>query len=458
MKIRKISLKNHPILGNLDLDFTKPDGSVHNTIIFVGENGCGKTTILKWISDLKKLHHVNKKIDYEFCLECITHWEHKVCAYPKPGVIHKMWNTTAKPKEFDCEPATDSVGNKIRIPFHSVYCQGASGIYPDQISTITTKRERDDDIYEQDKNLATFVKQLIINSDSEDADDILNWVRANPDTIPPTDIIEPRIKKIKRFIDPIFDNIQYKKIITHEKVVNGFNTVVKDVVFVKNDKEIMLDDMASGEKQVIFRTIALLHNMRGYHYPYISTEANISIDEPEISIHPKWQSKIFETYKNIAKSSDSQLFMATHSEHIIKNAIDSGDLIIILKESNDGSIYAKKMDDLELASKKNIFKPTYAQIIYEAFGIPTGEFHNELYQYIIDESGKLIFDNMSTKDFPHNKERILSDGSIWQNRKISMPTYIRHQYNHPNSYNSYSEQDLIDSIESMKNAIKLKKI
>lgn len=48
--IRKIKWNDHAILGNLELDFTKPDGSVYNTIVLAGENGTGKTTILETLS------------------------------------------------------------------------------------------------------------------------------------------------------------------------------------------------------------------------------------------------------------------------------------------------------------------------------------------------------------------------------------------------------------------------
>ena len=46
MKFRKITFNNHPILGNLHLDFTDANGNAVDTIILAGENGCGKTVIL----------------------------------------------------------------------------------------------------------------------------------------------------------------------------------------------------------------------------------------------------------------------------------------------------------------------------------------------------------------------------------------------------------------------------
>ena len=53
--IKKIKWNNHPILGNLELDFTKTDGGIYNTVIFAGENGAGKTTILDSLSTFLNL-------------------------------------------------------------------------------------------------------------------------------------------------------------------------------------------------------------------------------------------------------------------------------------------------------------------------------------------------------------------------------------------------------------------
>ena len=43
--IKKIKWKEHPILGNLELDFCKKDNICYNTIILAGENGTGKRCI-----------------------------------------------------------------------------------------------------------------------------------------------------------------------------------------------------------------------------------------------------------------------------------------------------------------------------------------------------------------------------------------------------------------------------
>ena len=51
MRIKSLELVNDPKIKNLKLDFTV-DNVVQDTIIFAGNNGCGKTTILDNIYSL----------------------------------------------------------------------------------------------------------------------------------------------------------------------------------------------------------------------------------------------------------------------------------------------------------------------------------------------------------------------------------------------------------------------
>lgn len=51
MKIRKVKWANHPILGNLELNFINPTtNKSYSTIVLAGENGTGKTTILETLN------------------------------------------------------------------------------------------------------------------------------------------------------------------------------------------------------------------------------------------------------------------------------------------------------------------------------------------------------------------------------------------------------------------------
>ena len=49
VRIKSLKLKDHPVLGDLELDFTIGD-RVADNIIIAGENGCGKTALLNVIN------------------------------------------------------------------------------------------------------------------------------------------------------------------------------------------------------------------------------------------------------------------------------------------------------------------------------------------------------------------------------------------------------------------------
>ena len=55
MKLAKLVIENNPILGNISLDFRDKKGIVVDNIIFAGENGSGKTTILNIIARNHKI-------------------------------------------------------------------------------------------------------------------------------------------------------------------------------------------------------------------------------------------------------------------------------------------------------------------------------------------------------------------------------------------------------------------
>ena len=54
MYLSHLHIKNHPILKDLNLDLINPKtNEPYAVVAFVGENGCGKTTILRMISGLE---------------------------------------------------------------------------------------------------------------------------------------------------------------------------------------------------------------------------------------------------------------------------------------------------------------------------------------------------------------------------------------------------------------------
>ena len=47
IRVRKIKLSNHPVLGNLELDFTDSSNQAVDTVIIAGNNGIGKSSLVE---------------------------------------------------------------------------------------------------------------------------------------------------------------------------------------------------------------------------------------------------------------------------------------------------------------------------------------------------------------------------------------------------------------------------
>jgi len=107
------------------------------------------------------------------------------------------------------------------------------------------------------------------------------------------------------------------------------------------EKEFDINGLSSGEKQLFLRALSL---------KFLEVNNSIIlIDEPEISLHPKWQSKIIKLYENIGEN--NQLIIATHSPHIIGN-IEAKQLRI-MKKDNDG-IAVINGDEIDETSGQNV--------------------------------------------------------------------------------------------------------
>lgn len=77
--------------------------------------------------------------------------------------------------------------------------------------------------------------------------------------------------------------------------------------------------MSSGEKQIIYRGGFLLKDAAAMNGAFVF------IDEPEISLHPRWQ-KIMDYYKGIFTDENgiqtSQIFVVTHSRLLFTMKIE----------------------------------------------------------------------------------------------------------------------------------------
>ena len=447
MKIRKVKWANHPILGNLELDFVNPvTNKPYSTIVLAGENGTGKTTILETLNTFLSIGSFEPFDGIEYEVE-----DKRYILTPSniPGSLKTFFtrydveNNTSENIHSDKNNSPDSIHSDNKDPrsYGSVFSRPRADYKTSKIESVKTN-ELDKNKYDSDKDdNFTSLKQLIVdvqNQDNEQYRDINDKRNQQGQAPMSTADFEPasKIYRFKSAFNGFFETIKYKKV--------GNASGEKVVIFEKHGIEIPIDVLSTGEKQVVFRGAYLLRNIN------VLQNSTIMIDEPELSMHPLWQKKILQYYKNLFTDANSnqtaQLFFASHSEAVISEALKDLDKtkVIVLKRDGNGQVSANC-----IGTPAVLPYTMAAEVNYQAFELVSTDYHNALYGYIEAEGWKNNFD----AQYPtvgYNRER---NGTVITQR-ITLTEKIRHIIHHPeNRNNSYTEEDLKESIERMRSFI-----
>lgn len=340
--------------------------------------------------------------------------------------------------------------NKDPRSYGSVFSRPRADYKTNKIESVKTN-ELDKNKYDSDNDdNFTSLKQLIVdvqNQDNERYSDI-NDERQTQNLPAMTKGEFEQISKIYRFknaFNNFFDKIKYKK------VSNKANEKV--VLFEKNGAEISLDHLSTGEKQIVFRGAYLLKNLS------LLNNSTIMIDEPELSMHPKWQEKILQYYKTLftddAGNQIVQLFIATHSDHVLKEAFRDqiNTLVIVLNESN-GIIQSK-----HIIAPNILPSITIAETNFLAFDIVSNDFHIELYGWLqqkesltsIADTDNFIVSHPLYNPLLHEKIYTHPNGKTTYH---SLSTYIRNAIDHPSTTTVFSPDELRTSIELLINILR----
>ncbi|MDP1727976.1 MAG: AAA family ATPase [Bacteroidota bacterium] len=441
MKIKKVKWKNHPILGDLELDFIDTTtGDPFDTIIFAGENGTGKTTILESISTF-----LNRgSFEYFDSIEYIINGRiYKAVPLIHPNIkdfynmIDDSGTTTAMNSNKNNNPTAIDT-NTLDIRHYGCIFSKARADYRTTKITSTTTKALDLEKYDiDDEDDFTSSKQLIVdvqNQDNSSYAEINKNLGATPKSwneFYPTS----NIYRFKNAFDNFFNKLEYEKVTD--------NNSEKEILFKKNDKFISIDKLSTGEKQIVFRGIYLLKNNNKLN------GSAIMVDEPELSMHPKWQKNILKYYKDLFTETDiqkTQLFIATHSEHVLNEALkDKAQNIVIALNETSGVINAKRID-----APSVLPSITNAETNYLAFDIVSNDYHIELYGWLQQKESKSTV--KSCDDFikaHHLYSSTTHDkpSSFGNTNYETLSTFVRNAIDHPDLTRTYTEIELRTSTE-----------
>lgn len=347
-RIKRIQFSNHKILGNLELDFTDRSGKAVDTVILAGENGVGKSVILNALYSYASC----KPSDCAQMVVEIDRQREVTLSYYKKTAFgsRDVWvndnaglNTIASTKMFSEKYNFNGIYSDVDIIFESANINSVTSM---QLDEACKSRK-------STKNLPQQINQLLVDIQSIDDSNLSEAYREATETGKDTNTIDVP-QRMQRFIgafDSMFDNLKYYRIVNE----NGH----KSILFKKGDTIIPIDMLSSGEKQVVYRGCFLLKDVNAMNGAFVF------IDEPEISMHPNWQTRIMDYYKGIFSDSNgkqtSQIFVVTHSPFIIHNENRKDDKVIVLVRDSDGRIRVK--DKPEYYNCKSI------EAVQDAFSI-----------------------------------------------------------------------------------------
>ena len=305
MRLSQIEFKDHPILKNLKISFVKDNGEIYSNIIFVGENGCGKTTILNELFNYDNSEYiVNKEQNFNLCGQC---------------------------------------------GYKSIYI--AQDIkFRNAVNNINEKMKGD-----------------IIYKDITDINNTNGYEGANVMSLNKNNIVNDNRMLVEKVNDFHNERIKEFLINTNERLMDDISKQVSIDGYISIPK---VDTYSSGEQELILRLETIKSR--------VSLNLDmILLDEPETSLHPKWQLKIIPFIIDILQDNNSgerdlQLFIASHSENVLKSIFDREDTLIVRLYKDNDEIKSQSITNMDTV----LTKTTIAEIQYLVFDIISSEYHN----------------------------------------------------------------------------------
>ena len=286
MKLRKLHIEDYKMFKDFDISFVDENDEPLPIVVLAGVNGSGKTTLLEFLySNFDILHRGDK--DY---IEYI---------------------------EFDFRQ------NKYILKIIGNKPSNTRGMTFAGISELEKAQK-----IENAKKNKTLIYFLVEVNDSRklEKEFVKYWYNQVKFYNKRNDEITESLQK---FIKESFEGLDLHFTYSHIDE--------DDNIFFQNDnnEKFKISELSTGEQTLLSKVL----------YLFLKEYKNqvILIDEPELSLHPKWQNQILKIYKNFALKNECQIIIATHSPHIITNA--ENQYIRFLEKNNEGNVVA--MNDIQ---------------------------------------------------------------------------------------------------------------
>lgn len=347
VRIRRIELRGHPGVGDLSVSFLGEDNTAYDLVVVAGGNGSGKSAILEAIHAAMSgdsghaLGVISLEIDLTPHEIDALRPIHALDGAVVPSRIvtlrynshetknwTEMWQVSWDNEQG--EPQTRSLhmyDQRARALFRAMFNE-AGVDYQTRTPEAITALALDSTAQTSSRStgIARQISQLLIDVRAADAEELLAWTKENPGQIPPPDIVEPRFQRFSAAFSKMWPSKRFKR------VRRDGNSMFLE--FEEFGRISTIDRLSTGEKQIAFRGGYLLRDRD------LLAGAIILVDEPELSLHPDWQSRIVSFYREITRQPDGthpQLIIATHSPFIVHGA-PGAKVVILEKNAETGGV------------------------------------------------------------------------------------------------------------------------
>ena len=359
MKIKNLHIKEFKGLRDISINFEKNDEPL-DLVVLAGSNGSGKTRVLESI-----LQYFQDHIQYNYRgnsnkIEIYFEEKEKICRNNvgdemelyeglKSFSYHEIDNPRNEKhikikKELNILPKIIYVPTEINFQKMNTASTTLVQEY-NFINIVNTNLIKDIPSY-----IATKMISAMLKNKNEKVGDVQ--------------------KKVFNEINEIFENLSI------DVKVEDISQDGRNITLFTNSSgdEFDINELSSGEKQLFLRTLAI---------KMLNPENSIIlIDEPELSLHPKWQQRIVDVYRKIGKN--NQIIIATHSPHILGSVRKEN--IMLLDKDDEGKIVVRTGDELY----DSYGQPT-DRVLKDIMGLETTR--NPKVFKLLEEAGELVDKN-----------------------------------------------------------------
>ena len=467
MFIKKITIQNFRLFKNENIfkidNLNIPNNTEGSGLtLFVGENGCGKTSLLDAFSlpllsykadgfslddffDPHEKTHIHVFSEKDFVFKGTM--PNQKTPYKGKGFVFEAGIRTRKNKSYLSSIAVNDQ-RYIRADGETKPEDGKPDLRVSVNNPWSGSRFNENDILFLDKNRTYQIRSGTYNPTRFDRlmeDFDFQYIKQDDSPIDCNEKVKDVSNTIEnQFLTNAIDKFQE---ISGEKIslshINNWTPHSKAFLGVtkENKQHILLNNLGSGYEMIF----SLLYSF------YLSQQSGkrliVFIDEPELHLHPKIQEDFVKILLEFSKL--AQIILTTHSPLFVKQVLYNDKVQVSVLKKEGGEVNITKIEERLLPYL------SANEINFLAFDLPTEEYHNELYEELKIRDDNTHANPLNLKDFDSSffqttKSEPANHPYNGSQNQVSIHTHLRTQIHHRGTAGKADITEIKNSIEKMR--------